>query len=101
VNNLKSLNSQNECIPDRDMDFVGLMSSSVNSGSRTDTGLGRSGISTALSRFSTFLLIKELEGDADGEDGICFSSCDSCKKTNNCSDKCDRHVGPIHQQENT
>jgi hypothetical protein len=80
----KPLNFQSDCLPDWDMEFVGLMSSSVNSGSRTDTGLGRSGISTAqLSRFLIFLSIKELEGDSSGEDGTSFSSYDSWEKNNN------------------
>lgn len=80
----KSLKFQNDCLPGWDMDFVGLMSSSGNSGSRTDIGLGRSGTSTTqISRFSFFLLIKESEGDSSREDGTSFSSNDSWEKNKN------------------
>lgn len=85
----KSLKFQNDCLPGWDMDFVGLMSSSGNSGSRTDIGLGRSGTSTTqISRFSFFLLIKESEGDSSREHGTSFSSNDSWEKNkNSCYDK--------------
>lgn len=54
--------------------LAGLMSSSIKSGSRTDTGLGRSGISAAPSISLTFLVIEEVDGDVNGEDGDWFSS---------------------------
>lgn len=50
------------------MEFEGLISSSPNRGSRTETGLGLSGMSIELSRSATFLVVKELEGDPTGED---------------------------------
>ena len=65
------------------MVFAGLMSSSVNSGSRTETGLGRSAISIALSKSSKCLVVEELEGDANEEDCTGFSSFDSWKMSKN------------------
>lgn len=41
--------------PGLDMVLAGLMSSSANNGSRTDTGLGRSVLSTQSSETSSFL----------------------------------------------
>lgn len=49
------------------MVFAGLMSSSVNRGSRTETGLGLSEMSLELSRSATFLDVKE-QGEANGEE---------------------------------
>lgn len=57
--------------------FVGLTSSSENTGSRTETGLGLSGISMALSTSTNFLVANELEGDANGEDCSSLSSSES------------------------
>lgn len=53
--------------------IAGLISSSVNNGSSTDTGLGRSALSLKLSFSVTCFVIEELGGDANGEDGN--SSC--------------------------
>lgn len=55
------------------MVLAGLTSSSVNNGSRTDMGLGRS-ILTISQSGSNFLLIGEYDGDTDGEDDIPSSS---------------------------
>ena len=44
------------------------MSSPVKSGSRTDIGLGRSGISDVTSRQLSFLVFEEVDGDVNGED---------------------------------
>ena len=57
--------------------LAGLMSSSVKSGSKTDTGLGRSDTSTAASRSSSFLVIEDEDGDVDREDRGCISLCES------------------------
>lgn len=56
------------------MVFEGLISSSENSGSRTETGLGRSGMPMAMSNSSTCLVVGELDGDANAEDGPGLSS---------------------------
>lgn len=58
------------------MVFAGLMSSSVNSGSRTETGLGLSGMSLPLSRSATFFGVKE-QGDTNEEKCGSFSSLES------------------------
>ena len=50
------------------MVFEGLISSSENSGSRTETGLGRSGMPMAMSKPSTCLVVGEHDGDDNGED---------------------------------
>lgn len=68
------------CLPGSHMVFAGLMSSSEKRGSRTETGLGLSGISKALSRSETFLMAKQLEGDATGEDMNLLSSSESFQK---------------------
>lgn len=59
------------------MVFEGLISSSVNSGSRTETGLGRSGMLISLSKSSTCLVVGELDGDANEEDCSGLSSYES------------------------
>lgn len=59
----------------------GLISSSVKNGSRTDMGLGRSVLSTGLSRSSIFLVCEELAGDTNGEENDRSSSNESCKRT--------------------
>lgn len=70
------------------MVFEGLISSSVNSGSRTETGLGRSGRLIALSKSSTCLVVGELDGDANEEDCPGLSSYESWKTImNETSDK--------------
>lgn len=56
-------------IPGWDRMVAGLMSSSVNNGSSTDTGLGRSAFSLVLSRSATCLAIEELGGDVGRADG--------------------------------
>lgn len=57
------------------MACTGLMLSSTNSGSRTETGLGRSGTSETLSKSPTpFPGVDELERDAEGDGGNWFSS---------------------------
>jgi len=45
----------------------------VKRGSRTDIGLGRSGISEGPSRQSSFLVFEEVDGDVNGEVGGCSS----------------------------
>ena len=60
--------------------LAGLITSSANIGSRTDTGLGRSCISVTLSRHSTFLVTDEFDGDANGEKGCWSSSDESWRK---------------------
>lgn len=59
------------------MVFLGLMSSSENMGSRTETGFGLSGVSDMISLSEMFLAIKELEEDPGGEDSDSFSSFES------------------------
>ena len=49
------------------------MSSPVKSGSRTDIGLGRSGISEEPSRQLSFSVFEEVDGDGNGEDMGCIS----------------------------
>lgn len=58
------------------MVLSGLVSSSVNSGTRTETGLGLSGMSIKLPRSATFLGVTE-HGDANREDSSSFSSFES------------------------
>lgn len=60
-------------IPGWYLTIAGLILSSVNNGSSTDTGLGRSALSLEPSFSATCLVIEELGGDVDGEDGK--SSC--------------------------
>lgn len=55
--------------------LAGLIRSSANIGSRTDTGLERSGISVTLSKRSTFFMTDESDGDDNGEKG-CWSTSD-------------------------
>lgn len=60
----------------------------MNSGSRTETGLGRSGRLIALSKSSTCLVVGELDGDANEEDCPGHSSYESWKTImNETSDK--------------
>jgi hypothetical protein len=54
-----------------------VISSSGKSGSRTDTGLGRSRISDVTSRQLSFLVFEVVDGDVNGEDRGWFSSNDS------------------------
>lgn len=49
---------------------TGLGLSSINSGSRTETGLGRSGTSETRSKSPTaFSGVDKLEGDTEGDEG--------------------------------
>uniref|UniRef100_A0A2P2MAF8 Uncharacterized protein n=1 Tax=Rhizophora mucronata TaxID=61149 RepID=A0A2P2MAF8_RHIMU len=57
---------------------AGLMSSPGKSGSRTETGLCRSGVPATQSRSLTFLVTGEVDGEINGEDGSSFSSQESC-----------------------
>lgn len=52
------------------MVLAGLTSSSKNNGSRTDMGLGRSFLSTALSGSSTFTRLEDSAGEAGEEDRL-------------------------------
>ena len=65
------------------MVFGGPMSSSANTSSRTETGLGLSGSSIGISISETLLVVIELDGDPGGEDCNWFSSSKSWK-TNMC-----------------
>lgn len=57
------------------MACTGLMLSSINSGSRTETGLGLSGTSEPPSKSPTpFPGVTEVEWDAEGDGGDWFSS---------------------------
>lgn len=68
--------------------FEGLMSSSPNTGSRTETGLGFSGISIVISRSATLLVVKELDGDPGGDNCNWLSSSESWKSNiNDCQDE--------------
>uniref|UniRef100_A0A2P2MAE8 Uncharacterized protein n=1 Tax=Rhizophora mucronata TaxID=61149 RepID=A0A2P2MAE8_RHIMU len=57
---------------------AGLMSSPGKSGSRTETGLGWPVISATYSRPLTFLVIAEVDGESNGEDGSWVSLWESC-----------------------
>lgn len=57
------------------MTCTGLMLSSTNSGSRTETGLGRSGTSEPPSKSPTpFPGVNDVEGDSEGDGGDWLSS---------------------------
>ena len=60
-------------LPGSNLLLAGLTSSSVKSGSRTDIGLGRSGISEEPSRQLSFSVFEEVDGDGNGEDMGCIS----------------------------
>lgn len=55
-------------IPGTEAVFAGLMSS-VNKGSRTDTGLSRPGLSPNISDASAVFAVHELGGDSNEDDG--------------------------------
>uniref|UniRef100_A0A2P2MAD6 Uncharacterized protein MANES_01G256600 n=2 Tax=Rhizophora mucronata TaxID=61149 RepID=A0A2P2MAD6_RHIMU len=76
----KSLNFLYEYLPGWDLMHAGLMSSPGKSGSRTETGLCRSGVPATQSRSLTFLVTGEVDGEINGEDGSSFSSQESCEK---------------------
>lgn len=71
-----------EFLPGWSLVLAGLTSSSVKSGSRTDTGLGRSDTSTTPSRLLSFLVIGEVDGDVNAEGGSWFSSFKSWTRNN-------------------
>lgn len=57
--------------------IVGMMSSPVNKGSSTDTGLCRSALSLDISRSATRLMIEELGAEVNGDDSDWPSSNES------------------------
>ena len=73
-----------DCLPDREMVLAGLISSSENIGSRTETGLGLPALSSTV--FSTSPVFRSTpredpEGDAVGEHNNSLSSVKSWKRT--------------------
>lgn len=52
-------------IPHSGAVLAGLMSSSMNRGSRTDTGLGRSCLSPDISEASAVFVVQQLGGDSN------------------------------------
>lgn len=56
-------------LPVRDVVLAGLVSSSMNSGSRTDTGLGRSSLSPEISEAMAIFVRQACGGDSNEDDG--------------------------------